>query len=464
MDREKEPFKERHEFAGTIQAQGRSVEGVIFDIDYSRIRDGSIGGSLYGSVDVLGRLQGLESADNLFVRSTDHRSSISSKTAYLRTLLSYPMSPTRPIGVIRFENLEVATTLPDDVETERRAIFFLAGSRRVWPATDWTQASSKGYLKMDVEHSEIAVGGESKLAITVQPRLEFQSPRPSSLEPSQFVTVYTMEFRDKEGSERLTSEEFLAYAIQAADDLTWVASLLSTHRTTWFAYDFIRERSSTYFVRSVPECSSTAPSWSFHLVHDDGGEALCVGFGELRRLRKSGIDLQLPIVNYIAGNEAKFVEQKFSSYFLALESMKDMYLDSRGMGPIIRESDFKSLRDAVAVLIDKSVTDPKAKSEMMKKVTELNRPPLRTSLEEMASETKVKWTDLYPENAEFSLLNTRNQLFHTAKKFDIDHLARETERTRILVERLLLGFLGLTDLSRPLDVGLLDFLRERPRS
>jgi hypothetical protein len=414
------------------------------------------------------RLENLRRSANVSVRSTDTGvfvDKIASKQAFLHVagLAHKPEMPatlSRRIGTVGFQQLEVTTRLPEDSDTQRSVIFFLAGPHNIWPVTAWTELSWTGYVKMDVQNSEIDLGEHCSLAVKVQPRYEFYSPASLSSDPRQIATVYTLEFSDTPESAAWSADDFLTCSIGAADDLTWLMSLVSTQRTTWFAYDFIRERTLGHFVRHVPDCSSHVDPWAFELV-STRANWLGKGYAQLKSLRSRGIDLQLPIVNYVSGNEAKFVEGKFTSYFLALESLKDMYLDSRSETTLVSDREFRPIRGELAALLKTKFGDSAIGDGMIEKLPELNRPSLRASLEAMSSAMGVTWRDLYPNEADFTLVGTRNRLFHTAKKVPFDDLVREKERTRILVERLLLAFLGLSADARPVDPGMHRFLTGR---
>jgi hypothetical protein len=54
----------------------------------------------------------------------------------------------------------------------------------------------------------------------------------------------------------------------------------------------------------------------------------------------------------------------------------------------------------------------------------------------------VNWKDLYPPGSDFTLIKTRDNLFHSSIDIDYDNLIKELHRLQALLERLLLSVLG----------------------
>jgi len=84
---------------------------------------------------------------------------------------------------------------------------------------------------------------------------------------------------------------------------------------------------------------------------------------------------------------------------------------------------------------------------MRAKIPELNRPSLRFVLDALFFRYNIDWTDIYPSTGDFTLIKTRDKLFHSSQEPNFDLLFKETNRLQAIIERLLLRMLGWEDLS-----------------
>jgi hypothetical protein len=85
---------------------------------------------------------------------------------------------------------------------------------------------------------------------------------------------------------------------------------------------------------------------------------------------------------------------------------------------------------------------------MEEKLTELQRPPFWSGLEDLLRRLRVPWQDLYPEPTPErpTFLALRNRLFHSHQTTDAETLLKDTLRLEGVVKRMLLRWLGWQDL------------------
>ena len=133
----------------------------------------------------------------------------------------------------------------------------------------------------------------------------------------------------------------------------------------------------------------------------------------LRDRRKEKFDLSIPLGNWITARTEP-PEQKFILYFLAFEKLKDMYAKNN----------------------EKETEKYKYNNGGYR---------LWPVLEILLNKHDVEWKNLYPSDKAGSrpaFIDLRNVLFHSAETICDEVLYYETERTRILLKRLIVKLLG----------------------
>jgi hypothetical protein len=109
-------------------------------------------------------------------------------------------------------------------------------------------------------------------------------------------------------------------------------------------------------------------------------------------------------------------------------------------------------------VIRDSINEDETKKRMIRKINELNRPPIREIIDKVLTRYGTEYKDLYPENEEATFFTTRNQLIHTAGEVNEELLLKDTYRVRSLAERIILRMLEWYDLSGAPDEGLRQYL------
>jgi hypothetical protein len=184
-------------------------------------------------------------------------------------------------------------------------------------------------------------------------------------------------------------------------------------------------------------------------------------FTRLRRLRKGGIDLEMPIVSAIAGAQARVARQRFGEFFLALEALHSIELERRDETFLLDDKVFKRVRSRLKAPLGAARRAAGVRSrgihgQMTQKLTELNRPALWDGMRSLMTRLRVDWEDLYPEPAPErpTFLKMRNTLFHSHARAEDETIHKEAIRVESVVHRILLRWLGWEDLwnAPPPDV------------
>jgi hypothetical protein len=139
--------------------------------------------------------------------------------------------------------------------------------------------------------------------------------------------------------------------------------------------------------------------------------------------------------------------QRFTSLFLALETLKGFYANRRGLKWIVQAKRFeKGVKPVLKWAVELTSVAASERAAIEEKLVELNRPDFRRVLLAMASEYGVTWEDLYPNDPSnqdplSDFISVRQRLLHGASVIRDGRIAMEIERLQIFLDRLLLRML-----------------------
>jgi hypothetical protein len=444
------PFVEQLEFIGSLNQGDISADGLNVILQYSLIKENEITGSILGTRETFSKIKKVFDlpGPTLQMHSQEREpwnKIITSDIVICERISNHPDYPLEmlfKIADLRLDNLTIKETFSLDDLKERHLDFFLCGPSNLWNVIEIGGKSFNGEEKIEVKNSKIELSEAFPFDIEVKPSYFYDETAP----PESFqikTSVFVLHFKTLLPATELSNEEFIKRAIFVTEELTQLVSFLSRRWATWFRYKLITNKLSQTHIRHARECSSQAIHYDNAIVpFHQAREFLNIAFTNLKKLRDSQIDLHMPLVYFVSGLEAKYVEEKFSVLFLALERIKDLFANENGMLNNLANSHFRRLRCKLSDLIKNEIIDQDIADKVKKKLPELNRPSLRIVLEALFDKYKVDWKDLYPPGIDFTLLKTRDNLFHSSKEIDYDYLIKETHRLQALLERVLLSMLG----------------------
>ncbi len=445
----KQPFVKRLEFVGSLQQGDISADGLHIVLQYPQIKDGDISGAILGTTDtfkVLSKVYNI-SGSTLRMHSEeiqDWDTRISSESVVRGTIRNnqfYGSEMSYKVADLRFLDLTIEVKLQQTDFNERHLSFFLSGPRTLWTVYEIGEKSFTGEEKVEAKNSLIELNEKFPFEIEVRPWYFYdETPPPESFRLKTKVLV--LNFKTLSPISALSNQEFIKSATAVAEDLILLVSFLSRRWVSWYRYELHTSELLLTHVRHARKCSSHEIELDESVVpFHQAREFLKVAFTNLRRLRDTHIDLKMPLVYCVSGTEATYMEEQFSIFFLALERIKDLFAIENGLQKNLSNNDFKHLHAKLSDVIQQIVRNPTAEN-VHRKLPELNRPSLRTVLDTAFTKYKVTWSDLYPPGSDFTLIRTRDNLFHSSADIDYDRLFKELHRLQALVERLLLSMLG----------------------
>ena len=451
----KEPFYEQYEFLADYSKNCETAANIHTIIQFSKIKPSKICGKVFGTKVICEELTKVINQSGVYSRLESKNTDV---TFFSSDEVTFPRITRRQSGYdnnlqyevaeISLMSLVIKERYPEiENISERHLTFFLSGPRSLWSIQMTKMPTLIGEIPAKLHNSTIELNETFPFSIEVLPYHFYDKDPTTNYDLT--TNVVALHFKTNKSTCELSDDTFLNQAMDIMDDLTILISFVSRRWVRWFRYNLETNKYRKSYIRRISECSSEEPGWSV-VKHWESRKFLQTAFTKLRELRKMQFNPKEPIIYYVSGNEAKYLEDEFAVLFLSLEKLKDLYIAKKHLTNILLTNDFILLEEQLKNQIKQNVLDSKNRDLIYRKMSELNRPPLSYVLDMMFSEYEVEWSDLYPQGCKYTFINTRNQLFHSSEKIDMEFLAKEHERLRIIVERFLLKILGWSDLAETL--------------
>lgn len=491
---------DKHEFLGSITNGKETVENLHIMLQYPLTSQGKITGRIVGTKEIFDKVYKLfkdssgifsfqlnciyQTKDNdqfsLSIKSQSVRIQPIGKSheeaklpslqgAMMLELDQFMNNSTMAYDVaeIECENLEIVTIHPPVEELlTRRLTFFLAGASKMWlrdpikaEISSFPEFSSfTGVLKPAFNEFTIDLSHLFPYEIKVLPRFFRQKRNGETI----ILSVPVLQIITEEAEQTLSDDQFIAAGITIVNNVELLTSFIYKRWTTWHLYELQTNKSEIIYKRVARECLTELDKFGPLVPNHKVENFLKTGYTNLRNLQEKGLNLLTPIAYFIAGHEARHLEEQFAITFLSLEKLKDLFAAQENcqlnlakeafnkfrkkskLSNLIEEivSEILHMREETEENIDTAVQNIKAK------IPDLNHPPLRGVLENLLSTYQIDWKELYPLSQEkLSIINTRDRLFHTSEEREGMFFLKETDRLQALVGRLLLRMLGWDDLS-----------------
>jgi len=466
------PFTDRITCVGTLCVDEHSTGPLDILIDVSPTAAHGIRGWVLGNkavADAIEKEQGRHRGALRLAADTGPET-LSSESVWIRGTQSFGADrEAMPHGLhgiaCAFDCLDLTRRFAHKGETPiPREVRFLLRGPRVRGLVGWMHESSfEGSNKVKVlGGGRLATGGDLPFAMFVLAhflhdcagsRRDDEDERGrGEAQPTSETHVLAMACRTRKTADEYSDEKFLADARQAVEDMCLLLSFLAGGMITWHAYSqwgpgiSVRHNRSLGGTPDVGRSVELVNSWELR-------DFSRLAFRRLRRLRANGIDLEMPLVSAIAGAQAGIARQRFGEFFLALEALHSLHLESGGRTFLLEKAVFKKVQSAMrasltGALRAQGLRSLAVRAQMANKLNELNRPPLWDGLQALMKRLRVDWDDLYaapaPERPTF--LKLRNRLFHSHGRAADEEVYKESIRVEAVVHRILLRWLGWEDL------------------
>ena len=435
-------FEEVHKFQGIIEHEQKEVlKDWSFEVRHSTRKPSIIRGHIKGEIGRIDELRNLiqmmyqGGPAKIRSKNTEEDTKYEANGVFIRQASSPPPRyESRMVeDIASFDAKEFTLTSYHTIANrdERQISFALSGPRDLFSPVLLT----KGHFKKEIETGDaysdpyllemkkegieaietrhfyrpLNIDICNDLNIRVSP--EYVSDDEHGFEISDYYPSITV--KTNESPKERSDDEFQSLAIEIVNDILLVSSMVAGRWIDWFSWEFYSSDKHVYHVRSLER------DYADEIRHDCGERGkflkgfLAKAVQALRDRRKEKFDLSIPLGNWITARTEP-PEQKFILYFLAFEKLKDMYAKNN----------------------EKETEKYKYNNGGYR---------LWPVLEILLNKHDVEWKNLYPSDKAGSrpaFIDLRNVLFHSAETICDEVLYYETERTRILLKRLIVKLLG----------------------
>ena len=435
-------FEKVHKFQGIIEHEQKEVlKDWSFEVRHSTRKPSIIRGHIKGEIGRIDELRNLiqmmyqGGPAKIRSKNTEEDTKYEANGVFIRQASSPPPRyESRMVeDIASFDAKEFTLTSYHTIATrdERQISFALSGPRDLFSPV----LLIKGHFRKEIETGDsysdpyllemkkegieaietrhfyrpLNIDICNDLNIRVSP--EYVSDDEHGFEISDYYPLITV--RTNESPKEMSDAKFQSLAIEIVNDILLVSSMVAGCRIDWFSWEFYSSDKHVYHVRSLER------DYADEIRHDCGERGkflegfLAKAVQALRDRRKEKFDLSIPLGNWITARTEP-PEQKFIFYFLALEKLKDMYARNN----------------------EKETEKYKYKNGGYR---------LWPVLEILLNKYDVEWKNLYPSDKTGSspaFIAFRNALMHSAETICDEVLYYETERTRILLKRLIVKLLG----------------------
>jgi hypothetical protein len=336
---------------------------------------------------------------------------------------------------------------PEIQNIKREIQYFIDGPKEFWSGMTWRHIDYETGHQIDKDYSiPIDFNIPAKLEIIEAPFHE--SVEIDGLPVSQKVKKVGVVFKCDQTEEEISDRDLLDLTAKAVEDMTIIASFASRNPIRWYMRRFYSPSKITENIRHVGyDFTQKIERHEMLIDPVQCPEFLKRTVAQFRQLRSQGINLYYPLIMMPTSYHTRYMENRFTSYYQALEKLKDIWAVSNGLDTITNEEEYGEIKKRIILLLDSKFSDVVINSSIKEKLIELNRPSFWKILDKMLEKHSIDWRKFYPVNMKSdrpTFISTRNKWFHTNKDVDHSVLSKETERVRIITELLLIKYLGWT--------------------
>lgn len=460
-------FTETARFAGVFQAEGKSTSPVSIELSYSRTNDHPPYGIIRGTAAEYDRLElffrrfhapyRLES-----VSQEIGRDRFVAERTILRSLhrTPYPNEEAKTvhqiIGEFEVIDFSIFHRLRNPSNETRKIIFFMAGPSGQWAARSLRRSYDDGNIKTEHLHPSRSISGCEEIKMNIQryylhcsvPNGEFSNRKADSLQGAHphrsfMVEAELVSLEIEDLSQNTSDEYFCTRAIDIVDAAADITSFISKASTQWYSYRVSTLNSIKEHFRGTQHDRDPGYHYDDHVVGEgDVPEFLGIAVGAYLQRRKEGLDLKLPLRQYVATHRARYINDQLSTIYNALEQIVSMVPDNIKGGHLLQKGDFRLFKRVTErTLLRLDFPEPICNT-IINKLRNTTDPGFRGKLTNILKHWDIDIEDIGGEKRLASACQTRNALIHSHTEPDIKAMIQGRNFLVTLFERLALKLLG----------------------
>jgi hypothetical protein len=448
------PFSKIRTFAGVFEAGERKTPQFSVEIAYSLTNGHPPTGIIRGTSADYRALEGFfltNKGGSCTLRSVSkEREAITCTDVRIRRITEqrFPKDEQSTIhqvlGRFSIERIDIRTmfSTPSE-EKKRQASFLLTGPSDLWLCHASRTLSYTGDIS--VSHSDPALPLDStRDQISTSPHFVYADyPRAKGI-PREIgqAELFALRVNDAFEIER-EGAAFIADSSAITDTLCLLMSFLSKTYITWFTCTCSDGQEVLQSYRNVRTTDAEAPDWEDLVLSPPNIRPfLNQALGAYDQSTASGFDLRIPMLYYIWAQSSRFVEDRFSTIFFALEKLLSSLDERNPEDDLLTTSELSRLWKVMRPALEKMGKTPYQVELVLAKRRELQRAPLMHRIKRHLSALEIDITDIGDAAGLRSLVDVRNLLAHEKGEVPIDKVIYETHRLETIVERMLLKLLS----------------------
>lgn len=460
-------FSETVSFAGVFKANGQSSPVVSVEVSYSRTNDHPPYGVIRGTAAEYDRLE-------IFFRrfkapyrleSTSQatgRDRFVSQMIIIRSLSRTPYpdeeAPTvhQVIGNFEVLDFSIFHKIHNDIAKTKKIVFLMAGPRGQWAARSIRRASYDGNVKTEHIDAFRSIVGVDDLKLTVQrhylhrmvsggmnlsrkqEEINRANPHRSFMVEADLVSL---EFEDL--LEQRSNSDFCERAIEIADASSDVTSFISKASTQWFSYVMVTPGMITDHFKTTKYDPDPGYHYEDHVVGEgDVPEFFGSAVSSYLQRRREGLDLMLPLRQYVAAHRAYYMNDQLSTIYNALEQVVSMTPKDIKGGALLTKSEFRLFKRVTERTLTRLNFSKSTSGTIINKLRNTTDPGFRGKLLTILSHWNIDISDIGGEEQLAKACKTRNALIHSHTEPDIRDMVQGRNFLVTVFERLALALLG----------------------
>jgi hypothetical protein len=443
-------FTRTLEFAGIFEAGERRTPPFSIELGHSTINSHVPKGIIRGTgkdYEVIERFFMSSRPPTCVLRSSsEKRESIVCKEVLMHGL-SNRMFPDdekgtihQVIGHFSFEEVEIRRLFGVRPESARkRAQFIMDGPSALWMTYSQQVLADTGEIENQVHDSSMFLDNVPE-AIEARPHYVYAQPSRKSGSVKEVVQAKLFSvIVDAPGADLRSIEEFMVHSSEIADTLCLLVGFLSKSPIRWFSSTYVDGNILIERHRAAKANSDEPPHWDEVVLSSKCiRQFLSTAFAAFRTAPIA----RLPVLYYIWSQSARFVEDRFTVLFFALEKMLS-FLDKMHPEPaLLSDPELTALWKTVRPSLLSMGKSPEQAGLIQEKRSELKRPPLRHKICRHLRTLSINLDDVGGDEGLRKMIRVRNRLTHDGEEVPIDEVVFETKRLETIVERMLLRLLG----------------------
>jgi hypothetical protein len=318
------------------------------------------------------------------------------------------------VAKIEIDDLKIIYYKSSSDNEKRKIHFYVDSCNNIWKSCYNSEREPKIFDEMEKRRNETISLNKFNARIVSTIINDYDKKEKCNIQKG----IYYVELFLKEETNTINDDEFILEATDEINAFLLISSFISDFVIHWYYYIFDTSNKRIDFYNRF---------FSTGILKDDYNELLIdpwqykefmeTAILKLNHYSKKRINLRTPIINYLTCKDSHFFEQNFILLYIAFETLCNELSQEMDIEFNISNKNFKKLRVKIESIINdffiEEDIDSVSKQNLLCKMPELRRAPIRFVIESMFRKFNIDISDLYDVEGKIKFLTIRNLLTHT---------------------------------------------------